>query len=156
MAMTRGNAARRKTAAKSRRKTSSKTSSRRTRRARPRNALVRARDAMTHAMRPDISDMQAEVSQLMSDLEDRVARLNSLSRRGAGHAVEGVNNFVHNALSSVTDHVRGNLRTVGDDATKFGQQALREITSQVDKRPILTLAIAAGIGFVAGLSRRQD
>jgi ElaB/YqjD/DUF883 family membrane-anchored ribosome-binding protein len=100
--------------------------------------------------------MQAEVRQLMSDLEDRIERINRLTKRGAGHAVDGVNDLVFGALSGVTDRVRDNARSVSDDAAKIGNQAIGQIAHQIDKRPLLTLAIAAGIGFIAGLARRQD
>jgi ElaB/YqjD/DUF883 family membrane-anchored ribosome-binding protein len=111
---------------------------------------------MTQAVSPDIADMQAEVRQLMNDLEDRIERLNALSKRGAEHAVDGVNDLVYGALSGVTGRVREGARTVSDDAAKIGNQAIDQIARQIDKRPLLTLAIAAGIGFIAGLARRQD
>ena len=140
-------------ASKSRRKSSS---SRRRRRAAPRSTLARARSVMTQAVSPDIAEMQAEVRQLMSDLEDRIERLNMLTKRGAEHAVDGVNDLVYGALSGVTGRVRDGARAVSDDATKIGNQAINQIATQIDKRPLLTLAIAAGIGFIAGLARRQD
>ena len=35
-------------------------------------------------------------------------------------------------------------------------QALQQVAHQIDRHPLLTLAIAAGIGFLAGMSRRPD
>ena len=142
-------------AAKSRRKTRKAASSRR-RRGGARGTLARAGKGMAQAVSPDVEDMQAEVRQLMSDLEERLDRLNMLTKRGATHAVDGVNNLVFDALTGVTGRVRDNARSVSDDATKIGTQAISQIAQQIDKRPLLTLAIAAGIGFVAGLARRQD
>jgi ElaB/YqjD/DUF883 family membrane-anchored ribosome-binding protein len=139
---------------KSRRKTK-RSASRRTRPLGER-ALARARKVMTQAVTPDIADTQAEVRQLMSDLEDRIERLNLLTKRGAGHAVDGVNDLVYGAVSGATDRVRDNAQSVTDDVTKMGSQAIRDVAAQIDKRPLLTLAIAAGIGFIAGLARRQD
>jgi ElaB/YqjD/DUF883 family membrane-anchored ribosome-binding protein len=139
---------------KSRRKTK-RSASRRTRPLSER-ALARARKVMTQAVTPDIADMQAEVRQLMSDLEDRIERLNMLTKRGAGHAVDGVNDLVYGAVSGATDRVRDNAQSVTDDVTKMSSQAMRDVAAQIDKRPLLTLAIAAGIGFIAGLARRQD
>lgn len=139
---------------KSRRKTK-RSASRRTRPLSER-ALARARKVMTQAVTPDIADMQAEVRQLMTDLEDRIERLNMLTKRGAGHAVDGVNDLVYGAVSGATDRVRDNAQSVTDDVTKMSSQAMRDVAAQIDKRPLLTLAIAAGIGFIAGLARRQD
>jgi ElaB/YqjD/DUF883 family membrane-anchored ribosome-binding protein len=143
----------RKSVSKSRRKSAT---SRRRRRSTPRGTLARARNVMSQAVSPDIADMQAEVRQLMTDLEDRIERLNVLTKRGAGHAVDGVNDLVYGAMSGVTDRVRDNARAISDDAAKIGNQAIGTIASQIDKRPLLTLAIAASIGFIAGLARRQD
>lgn len=141
-------------AQKTRRKVRS--SGRRTRRSKRRNTLSRARNVLARAVTPDIAEMQAEVRQLMSDLEDRIERLNVLTKRGAGHAADGVNDLVFGAVTGVTDRVRDNAHAVTDDATKISNQAIREVAAQIDKRPLLTLAIAAGIGFIAGLARRQD
>lgn len=110
---------------------------------------------MNQAISPDVADMQAEVRQLMSDLEDRIDRLNMLTKRGAGHAVDGVNDLVYGAISGMTDRVRDNARAVSDDAAKLSNQAISQIATQIDQRPLLTLAIAASIGFIAGLARRQ-
>lgn len=140
-------------ASKSRSKTAS---SRRRRRSTRRSTFSRARGVMTDAISPDVLDMQAEVRQLMSDLEDRIERLNMLTKRGAGHAVDGVNDLVYGAISGATDRVRDTTRAVSDDAARMGNQAIREVTTQIDKHPLLTLAIAAGIGFIAGLARRQE
>jgi ElaB/YqjD/DUF883 family membrane-anchored ribosome-binding protein len=111
---------------------------------------------MTRAVSPDIAEMQAEVRQLMSDLEDRIERLNLLTKRGAGHAVDGVNDLIYGALSGVTGKARDSARAASDDAARIGNQAIGTIAAQIDKRPLLTLAIAASIGFIAGLARRQD
>lgn len=148
-------AQRKNSAPKTRRKTR-RLSSRRPRRVNASNTVARARSVMSDAVTPDIADMQAEVRQLMTDLEDRIERLNMLTKRGAGHAVDGVNDLVFGAVSNVTDRVRDNARSVSDDAARLGNQAVREVAAQIDKRPLLTLAIAAGIGFIAGLARRQD
>jgi ElaB/YqjD/DUF883 family membrane-anchored ribosome-binding protein len=152
MAMVQRKAAQRKNGA-------SKSRSRRkahARRTRANSTLARARAAMSKAVTPDLADMRAEMQQLMSDLEDRIDRFNALTKRGAGHAVDGVNDLVYGAFNSVTDRVRENTRAVSEDAAKLGNQALREVGAQIDKRPLLTLAIAAGIGFIAGLARRPD
>lgn len=148
--------AQRKNAASKSRRKAKRSTSRRTRRLSTGGTLARARKVMTQAVTPDIADMQAEVRQLMTDLEDRIERLNMLTKRGAGHAVDGVNDLVYGAVSGATDRVRDNARAVTDDVTKIGSQAIRDVAAQIDKRPLLTLAIAAGIGFIAGLARRQD
>jgi ElaB/YqjD/DUF883 family membrane-anchored ribosome-binding protein len=111
---------------------------------------------MTRAVSGDVGDLQLEVGQLVDDLEERLNRLNTLTKRGASHAVDGLNDAVYGAVAGVTDRLRDGARGISDDAAKFGDQALRRISTEMDRRPLLTLAIAAGIGFLAGLSRRND
>lgn len=147
-------AVQRKTSVSKSRKASSRSGRRR--RSASRDTFAQARRVMAQSVSPDIAEMQAEVRQLMSDLEDRIERLNTLTKRGAGHAVDGVNDLVYGALSGVTGKVRDSARSASDDAAKISSQAINQIATQIDKRPLLTLAIAAGIGFIAGLVRRQD
>ena len=142
---------------KSQRKTSP-SRRRRTRRARANTngTLSRARDAMARAVTPDVSEMQAEVRQLMHDLEDRIDRLNALTKRGTGHAIDGLSDLVYGAIGGATQRVRDNSRAVSNDAARLSDRAIRQVETQIDRHPLLTLAIAAGIGFVAGLVRRPD
>jgi ElaB/YqjD/DUF883 family membrane-anchored ribosome-binding protein len=111
---------------------------------------------MSNAVAGDVSAMRGQINQLIGDLEDRLDQLNKVTKSGASHAVDGVNDLVFGALTGVTDRVRDNARSVSDDAAKMGNQALRRITREIDQRPLLTLAIAAGIGFLAGMTRRAD
>ena len=119
------------------------------------SVLSRARHAMTRAVSGDAQALQQEVRQLVSDLEDRLERLNRLTQRGASHAVESVNDLVAGAVSGLTGRVRNGTRDVTKDVAKLGNQALRRVASEIDRRPLLTLAIAAGVGFLAGLARRD-
>ena len=120
------------------------------------STLTRARRVMSNAMSDDIAAMRGEVNQLIGDLEDRLNRLNRLTKSGASHAVDGVNDLMYGAVTSLTDPVRNKARAVSNDAAKIGHQALRRIGTEIDQHPLLTLAIAAGIGFIAGMARRTD
>jgi ElaB/YqjD/DUF883 family membrane-anchored ribosome-binding protein len=48
------------------------------------------------------------------------------------------------------------VASASDEVAKFGTQAVNRFVREIDKRPLLTLAIAAGIGFMAGLARRPE
>lgn len=122
---------------------------------RARSVLSRAGNVMTRAVSGDVNDLQQEIRQLVSDLEERLERLNKLTQRGASHAVDGVNDLVFGAVSGLTGRVRDGARGATHDAAKLGNQALRRVATEIDRRPLLTLAIAAGIGFLAGLARRD-
>lgn len=121
-----------------------------------RGLISRAQHALSGAVSGDVTDLRNEVGTLVSDLEDRLHRLNTLTKRGAGHAVDGVNDLVSGAVSGLTDHVRHGARSMTDDAAKFGDQALRRVSKEIDRRPLMTLAIAVGIGVLVGLTRRAD
>ena len=110
---------------------------------------------MTRAVSGDARALQQEIGHLVRDLEDRLERLNKLTQRGASHAVNGVTDLVAGAVNGLTGRFRNGARDVTKDAAKLGGQALRRVASEVDRRPLLTLAIAAGIGFLAGLARRD-
>jgi ElaB/YqjD/DUF883 family membrane-anchored ribosome-binding protein len=103
----------------------------------------------------DVSEIEREISGLMRDLEDRVGRLNTLTRKGASHAASEAHDFVSETLSETVDRLRNGAHAVSDEASKYGNDALRKIEDEVEQRPLLTLAIAAGIGFLAGMAGRR-
>ena len=104
----------------------------------------------------DISEIEREIAQLMQDLETRVGRLNTLTRRGASHAASEASDFVSETLSETAERLRSGAQTATDEAARMGNDALRRIEDEVGHRPLLTLAIAAGIGFLAGMAGRRN
>lgn len=103
----------------------------------------------------DIADIEREIAGLMRDLESRVSRLNNLGRSGAGNAAAVASDYVSDTLSDTADRLRNGANMVTDEATKLGGDAIRRIEEEVEQRPLLTLAIAAGIGFLAGMAGRR-
>lgn len=134
-------------AAKSRRKTAPR---------RPRPATK----VMGEAVAGDIAAMRAEVADMIASLDERIARLNTLTKQGASHAAQGANDIVLNALSGLTgratEQAQAGIASASDEVAKFGSHAVNRFVREIDKRPLLTLAIAAGIGFIAGLARRPE
>jgi ElaB/YqjD/DUF883 family membrane-anchored ribosome-binding protein len=103
----------------------------------------------------DIAEIEREIAQLMRDLESRVGRLNTLTKRGASHAASEAGDFVSETLAQTAERLRNGAQAVTDEATRYGSDALRRIEDEVEQRPLLTLAIAAGIGFLAGMAGRR-
>jgi ElaB/YqjD/DUF883 family membrane-anchored ribosome-binding protein len=134
-------------AAKSRRKTT---------RRKPKAAA----DVMGDAVAGDIAAMRAEVADMIASLDERITRLNALTKQGASHAAESANDIVLSALSGLTgratNQAQAGIASASDEVAKFGTQAVNRFVREIDKRPLLTLAIAAGIGFFAGLARRPE
>jgi ElaB/YqjD/DUF883 family membrane-anchored ribosome-binding protein len=103
----------------------------------------------------DITDIEREISLLMRDLESRIGRLNTLTRNGASHAASEAGDFVSETVGNATDALRNGANALGDEAARYGNDALRRVEEEVEQRPLLTLAIAAGIGFLAGMAGRR-
>lgn len=114
----------------------------------------------------DITEIEREISHLMRDLETRVGRLNTLTRRGATDAANGAGEYVSDALADAAermrngateaaDRVRSGANAVTEEASRLGGEALHKIENEINQRPLLTLAVAAGIGFLAGMAGRR-
>lgn len=127
---------------------------------RRKTSVSRSHGIMREAMADDIAAMRAEINDMIASLEAKIDRLNRISKQGATHAAEGANDSVLSAISGLTGQVTGRMqgsaKTASDDMAKFGNQALKRIATEIDHRPFLTLAIAAGIGFIAGLVRPRE
>jgi ElaB/YqjD/DUF883 family membrane-anchored ribosome-binding protein len=117
-----------------------------------------AEDIMTRkstTLTDDIHSIEREIGQLMSDIETRVGKLNDLAKRSTKDAANGASEFVSDTLNGATERVRNGAHAVGDEAARMGGDALRRVEEEVGQRPLLTLAIAAGIGFLAGMANRR-
>ena len=99
----------------------------------------------------------------IADIERRMQALERRIQRGAGRAparvtqaADHVGDAIVPALTEVIEQFRGGARSVGDEATRFGREAarlgdnaLRRLSEEVKHRPLMILALAAGIGFLA-------
>lgn len=143
-------------AVKSRRKTARRRPQSAAHLRRPRNAA----HVMGDAIAGDVAAMRAEVADMIASLDERIARLNRLTKQGASHAAESANDIVLNALSGLTgratEQAQAGIASASDEVARFGSHAVNRFVREIDKRPLLTLAIAAGIGFIAGLARRPE
>ena len=108
-----------------------------------------------HTVAEDIADIEREIGQLMHDIEARVGRLNALAKRSAKGAAEDASEFVSDAVSDAADRMRNGAHSVSDEAARMSGDAIKRIEEEIGQRPLLTLAIAAGIGFLAGMAGRR-
>ncbi|MBI2716670.1 MAG: hypothetical protein HYX37_19820 [Rhizobiales bacterium] len=90
----------------------------------------------------------------MSDLEKRLRRLTGATKREFSGASGDINEFVNDALAGIMDRVREGANSATDKAAHLGGDAVRKLTDEVEQRPLAMLAIAAGLGFLFGLTRR--
>jgi len=113
----------------------------------------------TRATKSTTAEEIAAIEDLMNDLEKRLRRLSGSSRGEASGASGEISDFVSEALDRIKSRVREIASEAGhsiaDEATRFGTDAFKKLTDEVEHRPLLMLAAAAGIGFLAGLANRR-
>jgi ElaB/YqjD/DUF883 family membrane-anchored ribosome-binding protein len=114
----------------------------------------------------------ADVNRLLDDLEGRLSRLSGmLPSVASGSKAERVSETIASALNDIADRFSSRARSVSkdagrvserwtNDAMQFGDEALRKVARkvarEVEQRPLVTLAIAVGIGaLAAGLLARR-
>jgi ElaB/YqjD/DUF883 family membrane-anchored ribosome-binding protein len=104
------------------------------------------------------ADEIAAIQDLMSDLEKRLQRLGGQAKREVSGGAGEISDFVNDALSGIMERVRDGAHsvsdTVTDKAANIGGDAIKKVVSEVENRPLTMLAIAAGVGFLYGMSRR--
>ena len=100
----------------------------------------------------------AAIQELMSDLEKRLQRLSGQAKREVSGGASEISDFVNDALAGIMDRVRDGTHSVSDSVTdkaaNLGGDAIKKVVSEVEHRPLTMLAIAAGVGFLYGMSRR--
>lgn len=109
-----------------------------------------------------ISANVAEIERRMRSLEKQLHRAGSRSPAMVVQATDNFGEAVASALSTMADRFRGNARSVGDETAKFvrhtakfSNDALRRVSKEVAHRPLVTLAVAVGVGLLVGLISRR-
>ena len=110
----------------------------------------------------------ADVERILDDVERRLSRLsNMLPSVASAPKVDRVSDTIASALNDIADRFSSRARLVGKDAGRmgerftadamqFGDEALRKVAREVEQRPLVTLAIALGVGaLAAGLLVRR-
>lgn len=109
-----------------------------------------------------------ELERVIRSLEKRLAQLTSGATirstvSGAttqvGNAVTQASNqvgdMVADTLTDVAAKIRGGATSV-TSAARLGTGAIQRIGEELERRPLMTVAIALGIGFLAGLAGRRE
>jgi ElaB/YqjD/DUF883 family membrane-anchored ribosome-binding protein len=108
---------------------------------------------------------RSDLERLLHEFEVKLARLTrSAARTRAGApraAVESLGEMIATAVADLAERIRGRARNVdvsqlSDEALQLGNKALRKLTREVEHRPLVTLAIAVGVGaLLVGLLARR-
>jgi ElaB/YqjD/DUF883 family membrane-anchored ribosome-binding protein len=110
-----------------------------------------------------------EIDRRLRALENRLERVGGRASASAVQAADRVGETVAAALSSMADRLRGGVDSMGGEAarirgeaTKFGNEAaklgndaLRRLSHEVEHRPLITLAVAVGVGLLVGLASHR-
>ena len=108
----------------------------------------------------------AEIERRLRALEKRLERAGSRTASGAVQAADRMGDAIASALSDMSDRFRDGSRSVGGgalklgneaakEAAKLGHDALQRLADEVERRPLTTLAIAAGVGLIVGLAAHR-
>lgn len=101
----------------------------------------------------------AAIEELMGDLEKRLRRLSNSAHKEASGAGDDVGDFVSQALQRITARVRdsadGASKSLADEAARAGGDAFKKLADEMEQRPLVMLAIVAGIGFLVGMTNRR-
>jgi hypothetical protein len=111
----------------------------------------------------------ADIERRMQAMERRLSRLGAAAGRatsdvssGLSHATDRVGDVVASALADVAERFRGGAGSMGGEAArlgheaaKYGNLALRRLGSEVEHRPLVMLAVAAGLGVLVGMASRR-
>jgi ElaB/YqjD/DUF883 family membrane-anchored ribosome-binding protein len=110
----------------------------------------------------DLADVERRLLALEKRLGRTASRASSHLAAGASQATDRVSELIAAALSEAGSRFRGGARGVGAEASHLGQEAarlgndaLRRLTDEVEQRPLVMLAIAAGLGFLVGIAGRR-
>jgi hypothetical protein len=115
----------------------------------------------------NVSAIQDRLRALEHDLE-RIGR--TAGRRtsaGMSAASNNVGEAIASAVTEIVDRFSSGRRMAGEgaarfgnEAAKFGNDSLRGIASEVKHRPLVTLAVAVGVGILiavaAGMAGRRQ
>jgi ElaB/YqjD/DUF883 family membrane-anchored ribosome-binding protein len=120
------------------------------------------------------SEFDPRVSAIVDHLQAIEKELGALGKSAGRRASSGVSTAANQiadaiapVLADLTDRFRRSQRAALDQATSFGNDAVRagsragndaldRLTDEAKQRPLVTLAVAVGIGILIGFATRRD
>jgi ElaB/YqjD/DUF883 family membrane-anchored ribosome-binding protein len=101
-----------------------------------------------------------EINRRLRGLETTLERVGGRASASAGRAADRLSETVATALGGIAERFRdGSLRDdaarYGGEAAKLGNVALRRLSDEVEHRPLVTLAVAVGVGILVGLASHR-
>lgn len=106
--------------------------------------LVSDFDDQLATLRADILDLTSTVKAMATDTGEKV------QTKAAEAAREG-----EAKLRETSEKARKQAQIAGDDAYSAGREAAAQVQANVVQNPLAALALAAGIGFLAGAMAKR-
>lgn len=115
------------------------------------------------AFATNVSAIEGRLRALENELERIGQTAGRHTAAGMSAASDHVGDAIVSAVTEIVDRFRSGRRLAGDEATrfgnkaakfgaKFGNDALHRMASEVEHRPLITLAVAVGVGILIGMA----
>jgi ElaB/YqjD/DUF883 family membrane-anchored ribosome-binding protein len=115
---------------------------------------------------PRISVIEGHLRALEKELEKVGRRAGRRTSAAASAAGDQMSDAIATILSEMVDRFRSGRRLAGDEAARLGNEAVRigtrigndtlqRIATEVEHRPLTTLAVAIGVGILIGFAARR-
>jgi ElaB/YqjD/DUF883 family membrane-anchored ribosome-binding protein len=114
----------------------------------------------------NISALEGRLHALEKELDKMgrtAGRRASAGVAGVSAAGDHIGDAIAAAVTEIVDRFRSGRRLAGDEAMRFGNEAaklgakmgndaLQRMASEVEHRPLITLAVAVGVGILIGMA----
>ena len=116
------------------------------------------RSGYSRAISADIGEIERRLRTLERNLE----RFGGRTSARAAQTADSVGETVATALTGMAERFRNHAGSISDEAARFGGEAaklgnvaLRRLSNEVERRPLVTLAVAVGVGMLIGLASNR-
>src|SRR5262245_37703312 len=116
----------------------------------PRRRAMLGQSGYPRTMPPNVREIETRLRALEQQLE----RVGARTSASTAEVVERVGAAITPVLSNIADRFRGGAHSMSDEAAKLGNDAVRRLSNEVEHRPLVTLAVAVGVGILVGLASR--
>jgi len=110
----------------------------------------------------NISALEGRLHALENEIEKLGRKAGRRASAGMSAAGDQIGDAVAAAVNEIVDRFRSGRRVAGDEAVRLGNEAakfgakvgndaLERVASEVEHRPLITLAVAIGIGILIGM-----
>jgi ElaB/YqjD/DUF883 family membrane-anchored ribosome-binding protein len=111
----------------------------------------------------NISALEGRLHALENEIEKLGRKAGRRASAGVSAAGDQIGDAIAVAVNEIVDRFRSGRRVAGDEAVRLGNEAakfgakvgndaLERVASEVERRPLVTLAVAIGIGILIGMA----